>query len=243
VIILALPAYNEEKALPLLLWRMHEVATSRFPGAYTVIVVNDGSSDGTADVARSWGRTLPLTLVNHQRNLGLGAAIHTALTQAAALAGPDDIVVTMDADNTHDPALIPTMCQEIQRGADIVIASRYQPGGREIGLSAPRRLFSRGASLLLRLFFPIPGVRDYTCGYRAYRGGFLQRALDHYGPRLIEEQGFTCMAEILIKMGRLGARVREVPLVLRYDRKEGPSKMKVARTIGRYLALIARQRF
>jgi dolichol-phosphate mannosyltransferase len=178
-------------------------------------------------------------LINHDGNKGLGVAMRTGLSAAAALSGPADAVVTMDADNTHDPALIPAMRRELKAGNDLVIASRYQQGGQEIGLSASRHVFSKGASLLLRLFFPIKGARDYTCGYRMYSGDLLERAVASYGDRLVEERGFTCMAEILIKMARLGARVSEVPLVLRYDLKAGASKMNVWRTIQRYFVLIA----
>ena len=127
----------------------------------------------------------------------------------------------------------------IQAGKDVVIASRYADGGKEVGLSHARHIFSGGASFLLRLFFPIPGARDYTCGYRAYRVELLQRAFRVYGPELIEERGFTCMAELLIKLGKLGARLGEVPLILRYDLKSGPSKMKVMATIARYGVLIS----
>jgi dolichol-phosphate mannosyltransferase len=88
----------------------------------------------------------------------------------------------------------------------------------------------------------VPGARDYTCGFRLYRAATLRRALSAWGERLIEEAGFTCMAEVLVKLGRGGARVTEAPLVLRYDLKEGASKMKVLRTIGRYFAMARRVR-
>jgi len=126
--------------------------------------------------------------------------------------------------------------------ADIVIASRYAPGGDEVGLTALRKVLSRGASFLLTLMTPVPGARDYTCGFRLYRAAMLRRAADAWGSRLVEEAGFTCMAEVLLKLGRGGARVTEYPLILRYDLKEGASKMKMMRTISRYFALIQRIR-
>jgi dolichol-phosphate mannosyltransferase len=145
----------------------------------------------------------------------------------------------MDADNTHDPALLTDMVRRMNdEHADIVIASRYAPGGREIGLSPLRRVLSRGASFLLSISARVGGARDYTCGYRLYRAAVLRRAVAAWGERLVEEAGFTCMAEVLLKLGRGGARVSESPLVLRYDLKEGASKMKMARTIARYFELI-----
>jgi dolichol-phosphate mannosyltransferase len=242
MITVVLPAYNEEKSLPQLLDRIAAFGRANPAEEYQVIVVNDGSRDATPAIAAAYASRLPISLINHDGNKGLGAAMKTGLTAAAALTGESDAVVTMDADNTHDPALIAVLRTELNKGYDLVIASRYQEGGQEIGLSLPRHIFSKGASTLLRLFFPIAGARDYTCGYRIYSGKLMQKAVAAYGDRLVEEQGFTCMAEILIKMSRLGARVSEVPLVLRYDLKEGASKMKVFKTIRRYFVLIARLR-
>lgn len=88
----------------------------------------------------------------------------------------------------------------------------------------------------------MPSARDYTCGYRAYRAGVLRRAMSAFGDGLIEERGFVCMAELLIKLARLGARVAEVPLVLRYDLKRSRGKARIIPTIARYLLLVARSR-
>jgi dolichol-phosphate mannosyltransferase len=239
LITILLPAYNEEKSLPQLLERIAAYGQANPAEPYQVIVVNDGSRDRTPEIATAYAARMPVHLINHDGNKGLGAAMRTGLAAAAKVVGPNDALVTMDADNTHDPALIATLRAELNKGYDLVIASRYQKGGQEIGLSPARHIFSKGASTLLHFFFPIQGVRDYTCGYRIYGGSLLQRAVATYGGRLVEEQGFTCMAEILIKMARLGARVSEVPLVLRYDLKEGASKMNVSRTIRRYVVLIA----
>ncbi len=242
---LALPAFNEERSLPALLERCIPLGRrleERGTGL-AVLVVDDGSRDGTLAAAKSFQGRLALEVVPHGVNRGLGAALRTGIAAALERSGADDSIATMDADNTHDPALIPEMERLlIERPVDLVIASRYAPGGREVGLSPLRRVLSRGASALLALTAPVPGARDYTCGYRLYRGAFLRRAAEAWGERLIEESGFTCMAELLLKLGRGGARVAEVPLVLRYDLKAGASKMKMTRTIARYFALIGRIR-
>ena len=216
-----------------------EAAGSRL----SVLVVDDGSRDGTVAAARSFEGRLLLEVVPHGVNRGLGAALRTGLTAALERAAAGDAIATMDADNTHDPGLLPDMLRRLEAlPADVVIASRYAPGGEEVGLTPLRRLLSRGASLLLTLVAPVRGARDYTCGYRLYRETLLRRAAEAWGDRLIEEAGFTCMAEALLKLGRGGARVTEHPLVLRYDLKEGASKMKVMRTIGRYFVLARRIR-
>jgi len=242
---IALPAYNEERSLPGLLPRY--VALNTALGArgarLRVLVVDDGSRDGTAAVASGFRDRLALEVIPHGVNRGLGAALRTGITAALARAEDGDLVGTMDADDTHDPALFVPMWDRLEaERADLVIASRYAPGGREIGLTPLRRVLSRGASTLLTLVTPVRGARDYTCGFRLYRASLLRRAAAAWGERLIEEAGFTCMAELLLKLGRGGARVAESPLVLRYDRKEGASKMKMTRTIARYFALARRIR-
>ena len=242
---IALPAYNEERSLPGLLPRYVALNTALGTrGArLRVLVVDDGSGDGTAAVASGFRDRLPVEVIPHGVNRGLGAALRTGIMAALARAEDSDLIGTMDADDTHDPALFVAMWDRLEaERADLVIASRYAPGGKEIGLTPLRRVLSRGASTLLTLVTPVRGARDYTCGFRLYRASLLRRAAAAWGERLIEEAGFTCMAELLLKLGRGGARVAESPLVLRYDRKEGASKMKMTRTIARYFALARRIR-
>ena len=239
MIIVMLPAYNEEQALPGLLEDFDRVLTGQ---AWRAVVVDDGSTDGTADRVRQCRQTMPVELVSHARNLGLGAAMRTGLRFVADACDADDVIVTMDADGTHAPTLVPAMRLAIDAGNDIVIASRYAPGGREVGLEMHRKVLSRGASGLLKRVFPVAGVRDYTCGYRMYRATVIQRGLERYGDRLMVENSFVCMAELLIKLAYLPAAVAEVPLVLRYDLKQGASKLKKLRTIVRYMRFILREK-
>jgi dolichol-phosphate mannosyltransferase len=236
-----LPAYNEEKALPLLLDGFQKLC-EQYKLRYKVIVVDDGSKDSTASIAEKYARKMPLELLRHGINKGLGAAMRTGLSYIAQNSSPSDIVVAMDADNTHNPENLLKMLTKIEQGADIVIASRYETGGNEVGLSFQRKILSYGASYLLDRFFRIEGAKDYTCGYRMYRTSLIKDGFKFYGEKFITENSFVCMAEILIKLGYLSAKITEVPLVLRYDLKKGVSKMKKLRTIGRYLQFIWREK-
>jgi dolichol-phosphate mannosyltransferase len=240
-VILTLPAYNEADALPELFAAFQrEMTSAGYPSA--AVVVDDGSTDGTLQVLEQWGPVLGIDIVVHSSNRGLGETIRDALRRSAELAAPEDVIVTMDADNTHPPSLMPEMIRRIQGGDDIVIASRYRRGAAVVGLSAFRHLTSYGARMLFTAIFPIRGVRDYTSGFRAYRPAVLQKAFATYGNGLVTERGFSCMAEILLRLSRQKLKISEVPMVLRYDQKMGASKMKVGKTILNTLKLLARMR-
>lgn len=230
-----MPAFNEEKDLPGLLHRIRDALADW--ADYRVLVVDDGSVDRTADIVRDAAGWMPVTLISHERNRGLGAAIRTGLKCAAEL---DGTVVTLDADNSQDPLLIRRMVERIATGADVVIASRFQPGAQEIGVPPHRLMLSHVSSAGIRALVRIPGVRDYTCGFRAYRVEVLRRLIEQYGDNFVRENGFSCMLELLLNLRRLDAKVAEVPLVLRYDLKVGASKMRILRTMRRYVVTLVR---
>jgi dolichol-phosphate mannosyltransferase len=241
VIYFLLPAYNEEKALPLLL---ESISQLKFPGEdWHVVVVDDGSSDSTPRLLQEWAKRIPVTILTHVPNQGLGRAMRTGLTYLAGVISDNDAAIALDSDNTHPPSLALKMREKQRAGdLDIVIASRYASeggeSGGEVGLAFHRKILSHGAGIILQTAFHVKHARDYTCGFRLYSARILKRALKVYGDRLVEEPNFVCMVEILVKLARIGARIGEVPLVLRYDLKTGASKMKIGRTVMRYIGLI-----
>lgn len=234
-----LPAFNEERSLPSLLARLANAAQDE---QLVVWVVDDGSSDGTADLVAAGVPGLDLRLVRHPKNLGLGQAVQTGLRAVLDVADPNDFVVVMDADDTHDPALLTRLRAALDAGADLAICSRFVAGGDDSTAPQYRRLLSRGAATVFRRVLRLDGVHDFTSGYRAYRVGLLVRAAKHWGERLVEEQGFACMVELLLKLRHCQPVIAEVPLVLQYDRKQGASKLRLARTMRQYLKLLARDR-
>ena len=152
-VLMALPAYNEEVALPELLERIGEAfADSGIP--YEVVIVDDGSSDDTAKIASQMSFQMPIHLVQHQQNQGLGITLRDGLREAVDRAGERDIIVTMDADNTHPPGLIDRMVRMIHEGCDVVIASRFEHGARVMGVPIERHFLSIGARVLFTLLFP-----------------------------------------------------------------------------------------
>jgi dolichol-phosphate mannosyltransferase len=239
---IVLPAYNEEEGLPLLLEEIKEILEeARLP--YQITVVNDGSTDKTSEVAKELSSAMPIRLIEHTNNKGLAETIKTGLIEVHKDASLKDVIITMDADNTHTPGLIMTMVRMIREGHDVVIGSRYQTGARVIGVPPLRRLLSFGASVIFRMLFPTVGVKDYTSGYRAYRAKVIKDMFDAYGEEFIDQPGFSCTVDILLKLRRHYFIIGEAPLILRYDHKASTSKMKVFNTILETLRLIRKRRF
>jgi dolichol-phosphate mannosyltransferase len=236
-----LPAYNEEAGLPVLLDRIDEALTEE-DLSYQVVVVDDGSTDGTYEAALSASTRLPVIVERHQVNAGLGATVRDGILRVCQQGKERDILVTLDADNTHTPGLIARMVRMIREGHHVVIASRYRPGSRVRGVPVLRRILSRGASLLMRILFPTRGVRDYTCGFRAYDLGALQRVVARGPDSFFDQDGFQVMVDILLKLRKESDLVfGEVPLILRYDVKEGESKMQLGATVRKTLRVIGNQ--
>ncbi len=230
-----MPAYNEERDLPGLLDRIERALSSW--ADYRVLIVDDGSRDRTPEIVRDAAARMPVELIQHPVNRGLGAALRTGLEAAAQ---GDGLVVTLDADNSQDPERIRAMVERIAEGFDVVIASRYQPGAQEIGVPLLRVFLSHLSSAMLRTLVRYPGVRDYTCGFRVYRVETLRRLIDHFGAGFLRENGFSCVLELMLNLRALRVRAAEVPLVLRYDLKEGASKMRILHTMWRYSVTLAR---
>lgn len=227
-------AFNEEQNIAPLLKRIagHFIAEDH----YTIVAYNDGSTDGTLEALQRDGGHYPLVILNSEQNLGLGEGMNRLVNFVCGQGKAEDIAVFMDGDDTHDPMVIGAMLDRLGRDADVVIASRYEKGQVTSGLSWQRKLISCAASLFWRVVLPIAGVKDYTCGFRAYRVGVLQKALAAKGSPLISRRGFECQVEILNAL-RPFARFAEVPIHLAYDRKQGESKMRIWRTSMRTLSL------
>jgi dolichol-phosphate mannosyltransferase len=241
-VLIVLPAFNEAQDLPHLLERIDE-AMSDAGLRFELLIVDDGSTDGTREIAELWANKLPLEVRAHPENMGLGATLRDGLEWACQLAQPPDVIVTLDADNSHTPELILRMVRLIREGHDVVIASRFTKGSRVRGVPLHRRFLSRVAGALLKILFPIHGVRDYTSGYRAYRAGLLQEVTSE-NPDFFDQEGFQVMVDVLLKLRRNPDLIfGEAPMVLRYDLKEGASKMDVLATSRGTLRLMLKRRF
>lgn len=233
-----LPAYNEIDSLPNLLPKLNDVLKDTGHD-YKILIVDDGSNDGTEQQLENYQSKMPIDVITHKINRGLGETERDGYEYVALNGSPNDIMIRMDCDDTHEPKYIPSIIHAIDNGADVVITSRFQDGGGQVGVNGYRAFISRGASLFMKVVFNIPEVRDYSCGYRGYRVSVLKDAIRVFGNNFIQLRGlgFTSTLETIVKLNLLGARTKEVPFVLRYDQKVSSSKMSSLITILGYLTM------
>lgn len=211
--VVVVPTYNEVENIDPLLRAIRLVV----PEA-DVLVIDDASPDGTADAAEAVGRELgQVDVLRRPGKDGLGNAYRAGF--ARAMARGADALVTMDADFSHDPDVIPTLLAELEAGSDLVVGSRYVPGGETPNWPVHRRALSRYGNLYTGWVLGLP-VHDATSGFRAYRSSAL-RAIDVGSTRA---SGYAFMTELAFRIAGTGGRTSEVPIVFR-DRERGTSKM------------------
>lgn len=211
--VIVLPTYNERENIDQFLRSVRAV-----DAALDVLVVDDDSPDGTANRARELGAELGgVCVLDRPAKEGLGSAYRAGF--AHALADGYDVVVSMDADLSHDPAVIPAMLELVDAGADAVIGSRYVRGGGTTNWPLHRRLLSRWGNVYTRTALRLP-ARDCTSGFRAYTAGAL-RAIE---PSTTRAEGYAFLTELVRRLDRTGHVVAETPITFR-DRERGRSKM------------------
>jgi dolichol-phosphate mannosyltransferase len=236
-ILFVVPAFNEVDNLPRLFADL-EAHCRPLPAGSRVIVVDDGSEDGTDLLVENYGGPLPVELVRLPENQGPGAAFRAGFAAALDGSKPSSLIVTLEADTTSDLDQLPVMLELAAGGADLVLASVHG-GGTMVNVSLMRRLLSRGAGAFVRLALGLD-ARTVSSFYRVYRAGLLRDAHVRYGDKLIEEPGFACKAELLAKLSSLGARIEEVPVSVDASRRVGKSKMRIGPTIRGYWRLARR---
>lgn len=234
---IVVPVFNEAPNLARLFEGLHGVVAEAATLDVRIVLVDDGSSDGTPQVARSAAGGLDLTVLEHGRNRGPGYAFGTAFEYLAPRIGSDDLVLTMEGDNTSRTELIGWMLRRIEEGHDAVFASPYMYGGAILHTRRTRVLLSHIANTTVKELFGVHGLLTVSSFFRLYRGASLQRLQACYGDRILERNGFESMIELVMKMMYLGFSISELPMVLDTTRRVGPSKMNVRRTAIGYLAL------
>ncbi len=212
-VLVVVPTYNERETLPLILARVRAAVP-----AVHVLVADDASPDGTGAVADALAADDDHVHVLHRAGKqGLGAAYIDAF--GWGLRHGYDVLVEMDADGSHQPEQLPSLLERIEAGADLVLGSRWVPGGSVLNWPRHREALSRGGNTYTRVALGIP-LRDATGGYRAFRA----TALEKIGLDDVESQGYCFQVDLAWRAVQAGLRVEEVPITF-VERELGASKM------------------
>ncbi len=214
-VLVVLPTYNESENIDRVLRRIRDALDEA-----TVLVVDDGSPDGTADIAERLGKELGnIEILRRHEKSGLGSAYRAGFRWG--LERGFDACVEMDADLSHEPEALPGLVGALSPGCELAVGSRYVPGGSIPNWAWHRRLLSRGGNVYASVLLGL-GVADSTSGFRAYAATVLRRIeLDR-----IRADGYGFQIEMTYQAKRAGASVVEVPIRF-VDRVEGESKMSL----------------
>ncbi|MEM2973570.1 MAG: polyprenol monophosphomannose synthase [Candidatus Caldarchaeum sp.] len=211
-----IPTYNEAENIENIINKVLTVAGS------SVIVVDDGSPDGTSEVVEKIAQRDPrVRLLNRGRKMGLGSAYRDGFR--LALESKADVIVSMDADGSHPPELIPRLVKALGEDADVAVASRYVSGG-SWSAGRGRMVVSRGANLLARVCTGVR-LRDMTSGFRAYRSRAVESLIGEEFPT-----GYVFQVEAIYRLVRRGFKVVEIPFIFT-ERVSGRSKLSTVEII------------
>ncbi|MCS7232063.1 MAG: glycosyltransferase [Elusimicrobiota bacterium] len=235
---IVLLAYNESKNIKELLQTIRDVLTKN-DIISKIVVVDDGSEDDTLEILKLLKKDFDnLVILSHYKNLGVAAAFRTGLTYVSKVAVDTDNIITMECDMTNDPCLLPEIVKQLQKGYDIVVASRNIKGGGYLGFPLKRFIISKIANLLFSLLFPTKGMTDYTIFYRGYKAKLIKNLVDKYGEDFITTEGFSSNFEIFLRCRKWTDKICSIPLVYRYYLKKSKSKMRILKNLIEYIFLI-----
>ncbi len=232
---LILPTYNEAENIEAIVIAAGEVLERAAPDGFSVLVVDDGSPDGTGEIAdRLAGEHEWVEVLHRAEKNGIGPAYLAGFRYA--LDHGAGYVMEMDSDFSHNPADLARLLQAVHEGADLALGSRYVPGGGVTDWGLLRRFISEGGSTYARLVLGLK-VRDLTGGFKCFRREVLE-AIHFDGVR---SQGYAFQVELTYRAVRAGFQVVEVPIVFK-DRERGQSKMSW-RIAAEAMWLVPRLRF
>ena len=235
-----IPVLNESGNIPGLVDALGSLA-ARLKNEFDVciLLVDDGSQDNTSQLAKQLTieSGIQLNVLRHETNRGPGKAFATGFRHLSSLVKEDDLVLTMEGDNTSRIELVQQMLVRLAEGFDVVFASPYTYGGKIINTSTYRIFLSSVANLFIKELLGIHGILTVSSFFRLYRVPALKKLQATYGPEIVERSGFECMVEMTMKMVNLQITISEVPMVLDTHARVGKSRMKIAKTIRGYLSL------
>ncbi len=243
-----LPCYNEGLNIGTLIDEWMDESALLSDKGYKLIIcpIDDCSTDNTRQVMLDkvveYG-DCNVKVIIHEQNMNLRGGLNTSIARFLEWGGKNDLMCLMDGDDTHAPKFIHPMVNKINDDKlDCVIASRYCDDSATQGLAGHRKFLSDMAKIYYCLMLRVPGVKDYTCGYRVYTKHIIAKLVELFGEDPVKEKSFACMMELLFKIYLCGATFGEVGFELRYDKKQGESKMNIGNTMRNSLSAALRLR-
>lgn len=231
------PVLNEAGNIPRLMDSLRRIHTELSEVRTHVLLVDDGSTDGTGEEATRLSAGLSFEVLRHPENFGPGKAFGSAFELLGSRLGPNDWVLTIEGDNTSRLELVRQMFTRAAEGFDVVLASPYLYGGGLSNTSAWRVFLSHVANVFVKEAIGLHGIVTMSSFFRLHRAQTLKDMQACFGPNIVDRRGFESMVEMLLKMVYLNVSISEVAMKLDTSKRVGESKMRVYRTAMGYLSL------
>ncbi|MDP2649748.1 MAG: glycosyltransferase family 2 protein [bacterium] len=226
MIFLLAPAFNESENLEYLVRTVYK----KVPFKYRLIIVNDGSTDNTLEVAQKISAKYNLKIIGYKKNQGPGYAFKYGFDYILKLAKDADLIVTIESDNSSDLNSLKEMIAK-SRNHDVVVASPIMIKNGLVGIKAHRKFLTYANHYITHFFFHIKGINSYGNFFRVYKPSIIRKQKKVYGSNYITEHGFTVATEILIKLDKIGATFTSVPSKVDWSNRVGQSKMIIFKYI------------
>jgi len=224
MIYVCIPSFDEGPTIGLVLWKIRRIF-EEFPREYQLLVVDDASTDTTAEILEPYAKVLPLTIIHHPTRRGYARSVeelvHLALERTDR--PKRDALILMHADFAHAPRYLPDFVRQLESGADIVVGETTALEGEP---SRGRRLVRRWAPLLLPRAVRVAGVRDMVSGFAAFRLMTLRNALRHPTSTLLTSEGWAASAELIARAAQHARRIETIKVVERHDLKTRSSRVQ-----------------
>ncbi len=234
-------AQNLEELLTNLIETMRGVTRE-----FEIITCLDGSTDTSLQILQTFQKSHPVKILPLKNQRGLGLAYKRLFLEVIKNAGDEDLVLSLDADNTHNPAQIQEMLEHFTKNSlDLIIASRFCNKSVMADFPIHRKFISKSTSILLQTIFAVKKIsgqklQDYTSGYRLYKIQKLRELFEIEKDNFISEPEFTYTCELLIKLARLNCRIDEIAISYDYGKKIGKSKLRIFRNFWRLLIMLTK---
>ncbi|GDX35637.1 glycosyl transferase [Alphaproteobacteria bacterium] len=237
-------AQNLEKLLVDLNYQLHILQRD-----FEIIFCLDGTTDNSAEIIKDFSSNNKITILPVENIGGLGNAYKKIFLYLIKNSQDDDLIISLDADNTHNPEQIQDLIDHFEKNSlDLLIASRFYEKSIISSFPIHRRFISKTTSIILQLLFRAKNINnnnilDYTSGFRLYKTKILKNIYNIYQEKFICEPEFTYTCELLIKIAKFNYRIDEIPILYDYNKKLGKSKLKVIRNLYRLILMIFNLKF